>query len=50
VRIAHLHSAQDPVIPAPPAGTHGLELIPERAHLLTWTHGDRVATLLSCEG
>ena len=46
VKIKHLHSIQDPVIPAPPRETVGLELLPEKAHLLTWTHADRINALV----
>lgn len=41
VRILHLHSRRDPVIPPPPQDCD-FEAIEESAHLLTWTHADRV--------
>lgn len=37
VRIHHLHSLRDPVIPPPPADA-AFDAIAEPAHLLTWTH------------
>ncbi|GAB4550390.1 MAG: hypothetical protein Tsb0013_12130 [Phycisphaerales bacterium] len=46
ITIAHLHSLRDPVIPAPPRGTPGVTFLPEQAHLLTWTHADRVNAMI----
>lgn len=46
VRILHLHSSRDPVIPPPPASIAGVERLPERGHLLPWTHAARVNTLI----
>lgn len=46
VKIRHLHSLHDPVIPAPPRGTAGVDFLPQRAHLLTWTHADRVNAMV----
>jgi pimeloyl-ACP methyl ester carboxylesterase len=46
VRILHLHSERDPVIPPPPASIDGVERLTERGHLLTWTHADRVNRMI----
>ncbi|MGA1468311.1 MAG: alpha/beta fold hydrolase [Phycisphaerales bacterium] len=46
VRILHLHSERDPVIPPPPATIDGVERLAERAHLLTWTHAVLVNRLI----
>lgn len=46
VRILHLHSERDPVIPPPPASIPGVERLAERGHLLTWTHTERVQRLI----
>ena len=46
VRILHLHSERDPVIPPPPASIAGVERLPRRGHLLTWTHTERVQRLI----
>lgn len=46
VRILHLHSARDPVIP-PPTAACDFEAIEEAAHLLTWTHADRVNQMMA---
>lgn len=45
VRILHLHSRRDPVIPPPPAAVP-FEAIDEPAHLVTWTHAERVNGLV----
>jgi hypothetical protein len=34
------------VIPPPPASIDGVERLAERAHLLTWTHADRVNRMI----
>ncbi|MGA1401284.1 MAG: alpha/beta fold hydrolase, partial [Phycisphaerales bacterium] len=46
VRILHLHSERDPVIPPPPASIDGVERLTERGHLLTWTHASQVNRLI----
>ena len=46
MRILHLHSDRDPVIPPPPASIPGVERLHERGHLLTWTHADRVNRMI----
>jgi pimeloyl-ACP methyl ester carboxylesterase len=46
IRILHLHSERDPVIPPPPASIDGVERLTERGHLLTWTHASQVNRLI----
>ncbi|MFZ9691012.1 MAG: alpha/beta fold hydrolase, partial [Phycisphaerales bacterium] len=46
VRILHVHSERDPVIPPPPISIDGVERLTERGHLLTWTHASQVNRLI----
>lgn len=46
VRLLGLHASRDPVIPPPAGPPAECEVIDARAHLLTWTHAERVNDLL----
>lgn len=46
VRLLGVHAGRDPVIPPPKGPPAGCEIIDARAHLLTWSHADRVNDLI----
>ncbi len=48
--IRHLHATLDPVIPPPPESLRGVVPIAGTAHLLPWTHADRVAEAIEALG
>jgi len=50
IPIRHLHATLDPVIPPPPASVGDLVRIAGSAHLLPWTHADRVAESIEALG
>lgn len=48
--ILHLHATLDPVIPPPPESIGGVVRVAGAAHLLPWTHADRVAESIEAMG